>query len=397
MQHRNILKVVIINFCQRFHLYIHAYALLLQSRHLSLLEISTIESVVIGTIFLMEVPTGVIADRIGRKWSIAASTFLLLCAETIFIFARSYPVYLFIGVCTGTGFAFASGAVEAMVYDSLPPEGRDDAMKRTMGLIGSMGQIAFFIAPIIGAFIIGDATPERFTLAIVLTVVALFIGLLVSFTLKEPPTDWETDKSSALTIFRNGISDLWRNSQLRYLVLLVVFTSPFTGTLVTTFAAPYLIQNAVSPFMIGIALSVGSLLAAVTQRYAYKIEEFFGQNTTITLLILLPGCLYWILAAISGPVIALLVLILMYAANDMKAPLFSAYQNALIDSRSRATVLSLINMFVNLYVAIAAPIYAAIATRSLETAFIVIGSVILVAGVFLRGIRRKAYSIAAGD
>jgi hypothetical protein len=54
-------------------------------------------------------------------------------------------------------------------------------------------------------------------------------------------------------------------------------------------------------------------------------------------------------------------------------------------------------MFVNLYVAIAAPIYAAIATRSLETAFIVIGSVILVVGVFLRGMCRKAYSIATGD
>ena len=58
----NIIKVIIINFAQRFHLYIHAYALLLQGRGLDLLQISTIESVVIGTVFLMDVPTGVIAE-----------------------------------------------------------------------------------------------------------------------------------------------------------------------------------------------------------------------------------------------------------------------------------------------------------------------------------------------
>ena len=71
----NINKIVFINFCQRFHLYIHAYALLLLMRGLSLVQISLIESVVIGTIFLMEAPTGVLADRLGRKWSIVFATF----------------------------------------------------------------------------------------------------------------------------------------------------------------------------------------------------------------------------------------------------------------------------------------------------------------------------------
>ncbi|MCB9459173.1 MAG: MFS transporter [Anaerolineaceae bacterium] len=380
----NIIKVVIINFAQRFHLYIHAYALLLQGRGLDLLQISTIESVVIGTIFLMEVPTGVIADRIGRKWSIAASTFLMMCAETLFIFAQDYALYLFIGVLTGTGFAFASGAVESMVYDSLPPDGRENAMKRAMGLVGSTGQIAFFIAPIIGAIIIGDATPERFTAAIVLTALSLFLGLLVSFTLKEPPTDWEAEKPNALGILRNGIAELRGSPQLQRIVMLLVFTMPFTGTLIGVLAAPYLTQNGVSPFMVGVALSVGSLMAAFTQRYAFKVEEWLGQRVAITVLVLLPGILYGILAMIAGPIWAWLLVVLLYGTNDMKAPLFSAYQNALIASQSRATVLSLINMIVSLFIAIVAPIYAAIATRSLPLAFLVMGSVILVAGITLR-------------
>lgn len=390
----NIVKVVIINFAQRFHLYIHAYALLLQGRGLNLLQISTIESVVIGTIFLMEVPTGVIADRIGRKWSIAASTFLLMCAETLFIFAQDYTLYLFIAVLTGTGFAFASGAVESMVYDSLPAEGREDAMKRAMGLVGGMGQIAFFIAPIVGAFIIGDASEERFIAAIALTAFALLVGLVVSFTLKEPPTDWEAEKPNALGILRNGVAELRGSPQLQRIVMLVVFTTPFTGTLIGVLAAPHLTQNDVSPFMIGVALSVGSLLAAGTQRYAYKVEQWVGHRVAIAILVMLPGVMYWVLALAAGPVFAWLIVVLLYATNDMKAPLFSAYQNALIASKSRATVLSLINMVVNLFLAVVSPLYAAIGTRSLPLAFIVMGSVILIAGLVLRVDRLMAEQTA---
>ncbi len=390
----NINKIVIISFLQRFHLYIHAYALLLLGRGLDLIQISLLESVVIGTIFLMEVPTGILADRIGRKWSIFFSTFFLMCAEFLFIFARDFTWYIGISFITGTAFAFASGAIEAMVYDSLPEEGRDDAMKKAMGRVNSWGLIAFFISPIIGAFIIGDASPDNFIPAIALTVVALFIGCLISLTLREPTSKWDNEKQSAVQLFRDGVSIVVNNSRLRRLALLIIFTTPFTGTLVTTFAAPYLTQNEVSAFLVGIVFAVGSLLGAVTQRYAYKIEEWLGQRTAIAVLILLPGMMYWILAIVAGPGLTMLVIIFMYATNDMKAPLFSAYQNALINSRNRATVLSLINMFVNLFIAIFAPLYASLAQQSLSLAFVTMGAVIVGAGLLLRVYRLPAENVS---
>lgn len=383
----NIHKVAIIHFCQRFHLYIHAYALLLLARGLTLIQISLIESLVIGTIFLMEVPTGVLADRIGRKWSIFFSTLLLMSAEFIFIFAREFEWYLFIAVLTGSGFAFASGAVEALVYDSLPPDGREDAMKRAMGRVGSMGQIAFVIAPVIGGFIIADATLEKFIPAIVLTVVAFLVGLCVSMTLREPATDSAAKKAGSAGLFRDGIALLRHHQRLRRLVWIVIFTSPFTATMITTLAPPYLVENEVSPAWIALALSLGSLMAALTQRYAYKIEIWLGRQTAIVLLISLPGILYWLLAWAAGPTLTVLIVFLMYGTNDMKAPLFSAYQNALIESKNRATVLSLINMFVSLFLAVGAPIYAALAQRSLSLAFVVMGAVIISAGLLLRAHR----------
>ena len=380
----NINKIIIIRFCRNFHLYIHAYALLLLARGLTLVQISLIESIVIGTIFAMEVPTGVLADRIGRKWSIFAATVLLMSAEFIFIFARTFEWYVLVALLTGAGFAFASGTVEALVYDSLPPENREEAMKRAMGRVNSWGQIAFVIAPIIGGLIIGDASVENFIPAIALTVVALLIGALVCLTLREPAIDTSEKKTSSMTLLRDGVHLLRHHQRLRRLAMLVVFTTPITSSLVTTLGPPYLVQNDAAPFMAGVVLSVGSLLAAFTQRYAYKLEEWLGQGRAIAVLILLPGFMYWLLAAVAGPAATVLVMILMYGVNDMKDPLFSAYQNAFIESKNRATVLSLINMFLNLYAAIAMPIFAAIAETSLVNSFLAMGAMIIAGGLLLR-------------
>ena len=384
MYSSNINKIIIIRFCRNFHLYIHAYALLLLARGLTLVQISLIESIVIGTIFLTEVPTGVLADRVGRKWSIFAATVLLMSAEFIFIFARSFEWYILVALLTGTGFAFASGAVEALVYDSLPPKNREEAMKRAMGRVNSWGQIAFVIAPIIGGLIIGDASVEKFIPAIALTVVALLIGAIVCLTLREPAADSSETRTGSVTLLRDGVHLLRHHQRLRRLAMLVIFTTPITSSLVTTLGPPYLTQNDAAPFMAGVVLSVGSLLAAFTQRYAYKLEEWLGQGRAIALLILLPGAMYWLLAAVAGPAATVLVMIVMYGVNDMKAPLFSAYQNAFIESKNRATVLSLINMFLNLFAAIAMPIFAAIAETSLASAFIAMGAMIFVGGLSLR-------------
>src|SRR5690349_866515 len=102
----NVAKLMVVAFCTRFHLYIHAYALILVGRGLSLLEISTIESVVIATVFIAEVPTGVLADRVGRKGSVLLSTLLLMTGELIFAFSSHYAQYLVLAVFTGLGFAF---------------------------------------------------------------------------------------------------------------------------------------------------------------------------------------------------------------------------------------------------------------------------------------------------
>jgi MFS family permease len=380
----NVTKVTLVYFCTRFHLYIHAYALILLQRGLSLVEISTIESVVIATIFLAEVPTGVLADRLGRKWAVMLSTVFLMLGELIFLFSTHYTQYLILAVFTGIGFAFGSGAIESLIYDSLPADNRSEHMTRAMGRYHAVGQVAFFLSPIVGALILGELAADRVQVVIFLTVMVLVVGVLISLTLREPPKTEATERQSARAIFVSGLAELRQSPRLQRIVLLLVFTMPFGGALVTTLAPPYMDQNGVPPFWVGLALSFGSLLAALAQANVHRIERILGERNGLVALTLLPGVMYLLLASAAGAPPVWLIITFMYATNDLKAPLFSAKQNALISDGSRATVLSMINMVVNLFVAIAAPIYAALAMRSLPLAFAAIGAVIIGASALLR-------------
>ena len=385
-------KASIVTFCSHFHLYIHVYALLLLSRGLSLVQISGIESAVIAVVFFMEVPTGVLADRVGRQWSISGSLFCLACAEFLFLFSRSYPAYIFIAFLTGTGFAFISGALESLVYDSLPQENRASLMKETMGKIGSVKQTAVFLSPLIGGFLVSDMTQRQFNLAISLTVVTLLVGLIVSLTLKEPESDWQVGRTRWLVILKDGLGELRGSSRLRRLIFIVILTTPFTGMLVTTLVPPFLRRWEITPFLIGLAMSIGNLLAAFTQRWAHRLEQILGLRWGLTILTLLPGLGYLLLAAVDQPILAWLLVVWMYGSNDMRSPLVSAYQNEMISSRSRATMLSLINMFLNLFIAVMMPIYALLAGLSIQITFLVMGCVILVSASLLRVDRFHAIS-----
>ena len=106
----NVEKFAVLTFFQNLYLYNHVGALYLQSRGLSLLQINSIWSIIVGTIFFAEVPTGVIADKIGRKRSVVVALLLQFFGEFFFLFATSYFAFVLISILAGIGYSFLSGA-----------------------------------------------------------------------------------------------------------------------------------------------------------------------------------------------------------------------------------------------------------------------------------------------
>jgi len=87
---------------------------------------------------------------------------------------------------------------------------------------------------------------------------------------------------------------------------------------------------------------------------------------------------------VSLPALLIPVFVIAYASMEARNPLLSSYKNEQIKSKNRATVLSLINMFGMLYVALTGLVFGKIADYSISIAFISIGLLILLFAVVLR-------------
>ena len=379
----NIEVLYAITFFSALYFYHPIATLYYQARGLSFVEINSLWAIIVGVMAIAEVPTGILADKIGRKFSIIIALFLQLVGEVIYIFADHYLLFAFVAVIAGIGFAFSSCCFEAMMYDSLKKDGREKEIQKVSGLNSSFSQLAILIGAFAGGIIAKDLQMDSFILLIIMTACAVGIALFISFFLKEPISRYRHSEESPTKLFIDGIKLLKTNKSLQRIVILSLLATPFVNYLMT-FYQPYFVDAEVGGVWFGIALSVASLLGILTSKYAYLLEKKFGVKRGVLIAVLLPGIFYFLIAAVYHPWISILLFILAYASMNLQKPIFADYTNRHIENKNRATVLSIINMFSGIYVAIMGIIIGLIADYELNYGFIFMGGIIIVGAVALQ-------------
>ena len=386
IEHRNPLKMILVTFFSSLYLYNHLGTLYVLDRGLSLLEKQSLASIMILTIFVSEVPTGMMADRVGRKRSILIALFCQLTGEIVYLFATNYTLFAICSVVGGIGWAFLSGSAEALMYDSLPKADRENTMKSVMGLMGSSYQLAFLLAPIIAGFFVAEYELQNFRMAVALTALSVLIALVVATTLEEPKRMTVSERQDFFLVCREGMSSIVRNKRLWRITLVSIFTVAYHGSLVGLYQ-PYFDQYGVSALWIGLTLSAGALLAVFTEKNAYRIEDLLGKKLGLFTAVVLPGLLYITFGLVSHTAALVIIFVVAYSTVRMRDPLLSAYKNELIPSETRATILSLINMLSSLFVATVGLSIGWVADWSLSFAFIFMGTTIIFSAVTLRAHR----------
>ena len=106
------------------------------------------------TIFLFEVPSGALADTIGRRTLLIAASALMLVEMLCLLFASWSSGGMLLAfcvinrICSGLSEACASGADEALAYDSLPEQNRSLAWDQSLAKVMRWRSIGFVIAMI---------------------------------------------------------------------------------------------------------------------------------------------------------------------------------------------------------------------------------------------------------
>ena len=137
--------------------YYPIYTILFLDFGLTLEQFATLNIVWAASIVVFEVPSGALADRLGRRKLVVFSAMLMvvemliLCLMPIGAGALTYGLFLINRIVSGLAEACCSGADEALVYDAIPPAGRNAAWTRVLARMMRWQSITFMMVALAGA------------------------------------------------------------------------------------------------------------------------------------------------------------------------------------------------------------------------------------------------------
>jgi MFS family permease len=335
-------------------------------------------------IVLLEVPSGALADLVGRKALLVAAAVMmalemLLLAVVPTESAWVLPALLLNRVLSGAAEAFASGADEALAFDSLKAAGREGDWPRVLERLMQFGGLATIVAMITGSLVyspdlfntVGSwlgrspqlTFAETFRLPIWLTFLSACGAIGVTLAMREPQNAATPKPVGLLEPFRQTIrTGGWILANPLVLVVIaagVLFDQPIRQLLVVSsqlyarIAIPELFFGVISA-----GTAVIGLFAAAPMRRLATLQS--------------PRANFWLLVAVVTVGLAGTALLIpwwgvgffMLLSLSMRLLMFlqSHYLNQLVDSQHRATVLSFRGLAVNISYGLMSLAFAAAVT-----------------------------------
>ena len=368
--------VALISFFGQLYFFVPVMTPYLQAKGLSLAQIAGMQTMLMVSMLVMEIPTGVLADRLGHRRSYQISLFMAALGELVTLLADTYPEFMFGQFVAGTGFAFASGSVDALVYESLPKGNRTNGMQRAKGTIGAAIQAASLVAYGIGGWLTRDLTFENMRFTLKLDVVFVGFSAILALALREPIQEIVAERLRSLDLLKSGMRNLRSNIDLQRLMLLAIVTNAFVAHLLI-FYQDYFIRSDVPAIWLGFGLALGSVAAFFTQLHAWRLPAWLGDRKAMLVATAVPGVLYLLMAINHHPVLAVVLFVAQWGMVQVAAPLFSGLYNEHIEEGARATSLSLVNGVVTVYISIGGVILGWLAGISLPMMFAILGVVII--------------------
>ena len=341
---------------------------------LSLEQFAILNTVWALTIVGLEVPSGALADLFGRRILLLLASSLmvlemaLLCTVPLGRSSVVFVAFLLNRILSGAAEAAASGADEALAFDSLKQAGVHDAWPQVLEVVHRTQAIGFVIAMGVGAAVydpdlmshlfqtVGIAlnweqeTTMRWPLF--LNLVTALLAFAVAFRLTEPPIDSLEQEPApgriSLAFSQTLRAGSWiLHTPFALTVIAAGFAIDGIVRLVVTLSSEYfrVIGYPEASFgLIGAGLATMGIMVP-------KLARFLVEKRTPVFNLMLLGAVTWLsLVGVSWvvPFTGLVFVILIFASMSFVQFFLSHYLNRIVDSGQRATVLSFRGLALNL-------------------------------------------------
>lgn len=342
---------------------------------LSFFEIGILYSIREIIRYIFEIPTGIIADTIGRRRFMLIAFVFYIASFLIFYFSMTFAVFVVAMIAFSLGDALRSGNHKAMIIEYLTMKGWQNDKVHYYGNTRSWSQFGSALSSIVGGFIVFftgsfrdiflfSVIPYVLDFALVASYPSSLDGSIKGFDIKR------TGKEFA-EVFRQYRMALKNFHVTRAILNISVYSGYYRAVkdylqpVIKSFALtlPFLISftdKQRSSILVGIIFFVIYLLNSVSSRLSGHVSDHFKniyKPLNISIFIgLAAGLLSGIFYDIGFYILAVVLFMLIYMIENLRKPMGVAYVSETIDKRLLASAMSTHSLYQSIIAAVIAPI-----------------------------------------
>ncbi len=326
---------------------------LIWTKYLSFTQIGLIYSLGLFLSVALELPSGALADLIGRKKTVLIGRTLQILSYVVFSFANNFWLFLVAQMLYQANWALDSGAQSALLFDSLKENKQDKKFyKKTETDTFFLSTLGMVVGTTIGGFLFKYGTHLPFVICIFTSITAFIIALFF----EEPQLD--TVKFTFKNYLKQnieGTKHIFENKKIRAITFFSLLISFITYTGLWYLYEPRLAEGGFEAKYMGLLVAGTYLIRAVGIKLIPVLDKTLQLNKVPFFLVLFQ-VIGSFSSFIQGKTGAIASVYSRKFLDGFRKPILNTLQNENIDSKYRATSLSAIALFENIIIASAGPI-----------------------------------------
>jgi MFS family permease len=338
---RNVKKLYIISY---FHSLIPAYVierLFWQQRGMNVQMVIYAEIIYSATVTLLEIPSGILSDKFGRKRLLCFYYALATAELALLLFAHSFWQFAAAIFLAGLGKALASGSENSLLYDSLQSESKQADFEKHLGRMSAIGFAGSIIAALSGGVIANFINLEY---NYIISIGSKFAAFIITLSLIEAPIPAKPEKemSGAAQYARNA----WGVFKSQPLVFIYCLTGAVLGACwihLDEFWQLILDNMGIPVIFFGVVGASISIIGIPGNLFAYKLKEKFKYKHILACIICF--CIVGYASIfLADNLFRLIPVLLLFLVMGIVDPLIMGYLHHRAESHIRATAESFLSM-----------------------------------------------------
>lgn len=339
------------------------------TEHISVADYTIVESLAVLVSLLMEIPSGALADLLGKKKMVLISYGMQVVGLTMFFSGQLGAWVLILGSFIHMlAFSFLSGSLEALAYDSLVETGKEEHYETVASRANMLFMLTLVGSAALGGLLwkLGPLWPAW------ANIIGFGLAFVAALYLTEPSVDTYTFSwPRYLAQNKEAFKQLHSGPITRYAPLFVGILSLYSlwsaGIVRLSMAEGFGMDGETASYLISITVLVAAL---ITYRFE-AIKQWLGNERGLMLFAGLMAGAYILTGLSANPVLGVTLFFVITIVGRLTRPWLSIVINASVDSKYRATAISAFELLTGLPYVVTIVVFGWVTARGMDNWFYV--------------------------